>query len=574
MNVVFFLSRLPGRSILIKQLKETFDCGEGVEFVIPDVDIHSVGSLLKLYLRELPEPMIPNQFYEPVMKIVQRDMHLNPEKAMHSLEALLSHLPRNNYNLLQYLCQFLSEVSKKSDINKMTAMNLATVFVHSVIRPEDDDPALLMGTSNGRTQVTFIFITEHERLFTMEYNAQGAAVKVDTLLDIDASAMVDKVFNPNTDSTVKTQHMPSSSSPGDIFDLMLDGTANDSTLPSPMPVAIATPFETPTETNQGIAREEETDKTTEDTQQLLVDLDDMDPFASGNVGREDHVTLPHKPDPPTVPTRPAPLPPQIQKSEPPVPPHRPIVSTKSEPVVPQQVPDSGDERATQPDSISSSSPESFGNRPNKVQMRSKSAPKARPRNCYSSIVDRELNDGPPVPPPKPQSFTSTASSSDVKVLLPDQDRPVPARPAPPPPKKMLQSNKLSQDYLLNNELETAAQVVSRDSSTSLSENDNRESALPDNEKVESLLNTDVEDFSVNELKDFVASLKSELSHQRNLVLQLNSTVHEQNNKQKKQLMEMARKMDQEKAATADAVTRIMSLQNQLQGYNLKYGILE
>ena len=574
MNVVFFLSRLPGRSILIKQLKETFDCGEGVEFVIPDVDIHSVGSLLKLYLRELPEPMIPNQFYEPVMKIVQRDMHLNPEKAMHSLEALLSHLPRNNYNLLQYLCQFLSEVSKKSDINKMTAMNLATVFVHSVIRPEDDDPALLMGTSNGRTQVTFIFITEHERLFTMEYNAQGAAVKVDTLLDIDASAMVDKVFNPNTDSTVKTQHMPSSSSSGDIFDLMLDGDANDSTLPSPMPVAIATPFETPTETNQGIAREEETDKTTQDTQQPLVDLDDMDPFASGNVSREDHVTLPHKPDPPTVPTRPAPLPPQIQKSEPPVPPHRPIVSTKSEPVVPQQVPDSGDERATQPDSISSSSPESFGNRPNKVQMRSKSAPKARPRNCYSSIVDRELNDGPPVPPPKPQSFTSTASSSDVKVLLPDQDRPVPARPAPPPPKKMLQSNKLSQDYLLNNELETAAQVVSRDSSTSLSENDNRESALPDNEKVESLLNTDVEDFSVNELKDFVASLKSELSHQRNLVLQLNSTVHEQNNKQKKQLMEMARKMDQEKAATADAVTRIMSLQNQLQGYNLKYGILE
>ena len=49
---------------------------------LPDIDVHSVASLLKLYLRELPEPIVPRQFYEPVMKIVQRDMHLNPDKAM------------------------------------------------------------------------------------------------------------------------------------------------------------------------------------------------------------------------------------------------------------------------------------------------------------------------------------------------------------------------------------------------------------------------------------------------------------------------------------------------------------
>ena len=548
-----------------------------MEFIFPDVDIHTIASLLKLYLRELPEPMIPNRFYEPVMKIVQRDMYVNPEKAMHSLEALLSHLPKHNYNLLQYLCQFLSEVSKKDNVNKMTAMNLATVFVHSVIRPEDDDPALLMGTANGRTQVTFIFITEHEKLFTMEYNAQGAAVKVDTLLDIDATAMVDKVFNPNTDSAAKTQHIPASSSLGDVFDLMLDANENDSSLPSPIPVPIATPFEASAESNQVNAKQDDCDKTTQDTQHLLVDLNDMDPFASASVPQEDQTVLPRKPDQPAVPTRPAPPPPPTQKSEPPTPPHRPVAHTKSEPVHPPDGSGFAEEHGAPPDGISSHIPESSGNMPNKVQMRSKSAPKARPRNCYSSVAfDRESNEGPPIPPPKPHSFQSTPSSSDVKVLSADQDRPMPVRPAPPPPSKALKSSKLSQDYLLNKdskESEIPDQVVSRDSS-SLSESDNRHSSSADNEKVESLLNTDIDDLPVNQLKDLVAALKSELSHQRNLVLQLNATIDEQNNKQKKQIMEMARKMDQEKAATADAVTRIMSLQNQLQSYNLKYGILE
>ena len=92
----------------------------------------------------------------------------------------------------------MHEVSSKSEINKMTAMNLATVFVHCMIRPEDEDPALLMGTANGRTQVTFIFITEWEKLFKMEYNAAGAAVKVGTLLDIGTASEIGKTFNPDT----------------------------------------------------------------------------------------------------------------------------------------------------------------------------------------------------------------------------------------------------------------------------------------------------------------------------------------------------------------------------------------
>ncbi len=55
--------RLPGQASRIHTLKETYDCGSQKDFSTTE-DIHTVASLLKLYLRELPEPVIPHVYYE------------------------------------------------------------------------------------------------------------------------------------------------------------------------------------------------------------------------------------------------------------------------------------------------------------------------------------------------------------------------------------------------------------------------------------------------------------------------------------------------------------------------------
>uniref|UniRef100_A0A8D2LI00 Rho GTPase activating protein 25 n=1 Tax=Varanus komodoensis TaxID=61221 RepID=A0A8D2LI00_VARKO len=47
--------RLPGQDNLVKQLRDAFDAGERPSFD-QETDVHTVASLLKLYLRELPEP--------------------------------------------------------------------------------------------------------------------------------------------------------------------------------------------------------------------------------------------------------------------------------------------------------------------------------------------------------------------------------------------------------------------------------------------------------------------------------------------------------------------------------------
>uniref|UniRef100_A0A3B3Y585 Uncharacterized protein n=1 Tax=Poecilia mexicana TaxID=48701 RepID=A0A3B3Y585_9TELE len=64
------LFRMPGQANLVKDLQEAFDCGDKPLFD-SNTDVHTVASLLKLYLRELPEPVIPFSKYEDFLTCAQ-----------------------------------------------------------------------------------------------------------------------------------------------------------------------------------------------------------------------------------------------------------------------------------------------------------------------------------------------------------------------------------------------------------------------------------------------------------------------------------------------------------------------
>lgn len=55
--------RLPGQASRIQAMKELYDSGSQQDFPISE-DVHTVASLFKLYLRELPEPVVPFTFYQ------------------------------------------------------------------------------------------------------------------------------------------------------------------------------------------------------------------------------------------------------------------------------------------------------------------------------------------------------------------------------------------------------------------------------------------------------------------------------------------------------------------------------
>ena len=57
------LFRLSGATQVINQLKEKIDTNREVKFT-PDMDPHVISGLIKLYLREMPEPLLTFQLFE------------------------------------------------------------------------------------------------------------------------------------------------------------------------------------------------------------------------------------------------------------------------------------------------------------------------------------------------------------------------------------------------------------------------------------------------------------------------------------------------------------------------------
>ncbi|KAM3591897.1 uncharacterized protein V6R79_009218 [Siganus canaliculatus] len=158
------LFRMPGQANLVKELQESFDCGDKPLFD-SNTDVHTVASLLKLYLRELPEPVIPFSKYEDFLTCAQL-LAKDEEEGVQELGRQVSMLPLPNYNLLKYICKFLDEVQSHCNENKMSVQNLATVFGPNILRPKMEDPVTIMeGTSLVQHLMT-ILIREHIRLYS------------------------------------------------------------------------------------------------------------------------------------------------------------------------------------------------------------------------------------------------------------------------------------------------------------------------------------------------------------------------------------------------------------------------
>ncbi|XP_029025495.1 rho GTPase-activating protein 24 isoform X2 [Betta splendens] len=166
------LFRLPGQANLVKELQDAFDCGEKPSFD-GNTDVHTVASLLKLYLRELPEPVIPFSLYEEFLtcaKLLSKDDEMGKKE----LRRLVESLPPVNYNLLKYICRFLDEVQSYSGVNKMSVQNLATVFGPNILRPKVEDPVAIMEGTVLVQQLMAVLIGHHDVLFPHSEDSPSA----------------------------------------------------------------------------------------------------------------------------------------------------------------------------------------------------------------------------------------------------------------------------------------------------------------------------------------------------------------------------------------------------------------
>uniref|UniRef100_A0A8C8S3P7 Family with sequence similarity 13 member A n=1 Tax=Pelusios castaneus TaxID=367368 RepID=A0A8C8S3P7_9SAUR len=119
------LFRVNGNMKMVDQLRLKYERGEEVELA-KDADVCSVASLLKLFLRELPDGVITSTLHPRFIQLYQ-DTRNDAEKE-NNLKELIKELPDSHYCLLKYLCQFLKRVAEHHMENRMNVFNLATIF--------------------------------------------------------------------------------------------------------------------------------------------------------------------------------------------------------------------------------------------------------------------------------------------------------------------------------------------------------------------------------------------------------------------------------------------------------------
>ncbi|XP_023559142.1 protein FAM13B [Octodon degus] len=118
------LFQVNGNAETVEWLRQRYDSGEEVDLV-KEADIPSAISLLRFFLQELPEPVIPGSLHIHLMHLSQD--YNNEDEFGRKLRFLLQQLPPVNYSLLKFLCRFLANVASHHE-EIWSANSLADVF--------------------------------------------------------------------------------------------------------------------------------------------------------------------------------------------------------------------------------------------------------------------------------------------------------------------------------------------------------------------------------------------------------------------------------------------------------------
>ena len=507
----------------------------------------------------------------------------------------------------------------------MPHMNLATIFSQSFIRPENEDPALLMGTSANRSQVTFVLISQCSHIFQMEYTETGQTVVVGDLLDLGGTNMANN-FDPQTDSEFGSSKPEVGGGGADLLELAFIPCETGDSLPVPI---------LPTDggdkvTNGDVEEMDIPDKAAakmEDSQGKQGSPSQKPQMPKQRPNITDQRPPVPKERPGTSDERPQ-MPAQRPVTRPQVPPVRPLAAVDPSECEGHQSDENqitGDVRRRRKETQSSQNelvvpadPDGSAEEQTPV-MRSRSSLSTRKRTL---IIDGSLYGSNTAPENSqelgkrmhsleldkrmsaPQGIDFDARSSDAKTKPVDKSenlsdnafhRSTPSlhtvKPAPPHRlsrnvrrSASMGANIIVPDEKSQNGASTPSvpprpkkvSLTSASSETSIDTCGSNDSLAddPDDKTVDALIATDLANFTQQDLLTHIDSLCTELKHQRSKVKEGKCKLKEQKDRHRQQIHRMAEKLDNERTATAEAVERVVRLQAELQSFHMRYGAMQ
>ncbi|XP_043838415.1 unconventional myosin-IXb isoform X10 [Dromiciops gliroides] len=157
--------RKSGAANRMRELKQSLQADPN-SVKLENYPIHAITGVLKLWLRELPEPLMTFAQYNDFLRAVEL-----PEKQeqLAAIYAVLEHLPQANHNTLERLIFHLVKVALIEEVNRMSPSALAIIFAPCLLRcPDNSDPLTSMKDVLKTTMCVEMLIKEQMRKYKVK----------------------------------------------------------------------------------------------------------------------------------------------------------------------------------------------------------------------------------------------------------------------------------------------------------------------------------------------------------------------------------------------------------------------
>ena len=260
--------RLNGAAKRIKELQATFDSpdryGKGLDWT--GYTVHDAANILRRYLNQLPQPIVPLDFYEnfrdplrghqaqaagdmEAETQVQTRGDFDHSQAILTYQRLITELPPLNRQLLLYILDLLAVFSSKSEVNRMTSPNLASIFQPGMLSHPMHD---MTPQEYRLSQDVVIFLIDNQDSFLIGMN--GTAADEKTVKEIQSSAQNRQPSSPSTAKAIQAGLGRSASNASAGADSLRKfggirrnvsvsskNSKNSMNVPSPVPLSPASP---------------------------------------------------------------------------------------------------------------------------------------------------------------------------------------------------------------------------------------------------------------------------------------------------------------------------------------------
>ncbi|XP_035827402.1 rho GTPase-activating protein 45 isoform X1 [Aplysia californica] len=156
--------RVSGVKSRVEQLCQKFDIDpEAVD--LTDIPPNIISNVLKLYLRQLPEPLLTFRLYSDFIHTAKENMsgQLLGDNLVAHLKTLVAKLPSSNLRTCAVLMHHLQRVAAHADLNHMSASNLGIVFGPTLLRPLEGSASLasLVDTPHQTRAIDLLITNAH-----------------------------------------------------------------------------------------------------------------------------------------------------------------------------------------------------------------------------------------------------------------------------------------------------------------------------------------------------------------------------------------------------------------------------